>query len=359
MLAGLTPQQRHTVLRALTISAAFGTVSVCTSFSFKAIFSAYKFDATFTLLGLQMLLTLLFCTFLRINCAGVAGLEVPKQLDGATLRASLLPGLLFVGNIAVGFYGIKLVSIPMFLTVRRTTTIFTLLAEYLVLGRVASPAVAFGVLLTVMGAVVAGSESLTTDWLGFLYTLGNNAMTAASWSATKRFSDVHGLTRFGLTYYNATVALPLCILLAIGTGEVPYILSHPHLMNPGCIAALLGASSLGVLMNWVTFLAVTQTSPLATSVTGNVKDIGATFLGAAIFRDFEPTLAKVVGIAISFVGSAVFSIAKLNEARGALDAKGGDSAKPDRKSVGESAGSESSDVGVEVAGGPRLRESKS
>ena len=68
-------------------------------------------------------------------------------------------------------------------------------------------------------------------------------------------------------------------------------------------------------MNWVTFLAITMTSPLATSVTGNVKDIGGTFLGAMIFQDFVPTPAKVVGIIISFAGSAIFSWAKLAEVK--------------------------------------------
>jgi solute carrier family 35 protein len=271
VFAGLSTAQRASVFRALGISAAFGVVSILTSFSFKAIFSVFRFDATFTLLAMQMAMTLAFTALLRARCQGVPGLEVPRALDPAALQASLVPGLLFVGNIAVGFYGIKLVSIPMFLTVRRTTTLFTLVAEYFVLGAVASRSVAAGVLLTVLGALVAGSDSLRTDWLGFAFVVGNNVMTAASWSATKRFSDRFRLTRFGLTYYNACVALPLCLALAAAGGEFQYVARHPQLANPQMHVALFGASALGVLMNWVTFLAVTQTSPLATSITGNVK----------------------------------------------------------------------------------------
>ena len=271
VFAGLSTSQRASVFRALGISAAFGLVSILTSFSFKAIFSVFRFDATFTLLAMQMAMTLAFTALLRARCQGVPGLEVPRALDPQALQASLVPGLLFVGNIAVGFYGIKLVSIPMFLTVRRTTTLFTLAAEYFVLGAVASRSVAAGVLLTVLGALVAGSDSLRTDWLGFAFVVGNNVMTAASWSATKRFSDRFRLTRFGLTYYNACVALPLCLALAAAGGEFQYVARHPQLANPAMLLALFGASALGVLMNWVTFLAVTQTSPLATSITGNVK----------------------------------------------------------------------------------------
>lgn len=51
----------------------------------------------------------------------------------------------------------------------------------------------------------------------------------------------------------------------------------------------------------------------ATSVTGNVKDILATFIGAAAFNDFTPTTYSVSGIAVSFVGAAGFSWQKLAE----------------------------------------------
>jgi solute carrier family 35 protein len=203
----------------------------------------------------------------------------------------------------------------MFLTVRRATTVFTLIAEYFMLGKLATLPVTFGVSLTVLGALVAGHESLSADWLGFTYTLLNNALTAMSWSATKLASDQHKVTRFGLTFYNACIALPLCVLLSIANDEPKYLLNHPHIGNPLFLFALLGASCLGVLMNWVTFLAITMTSPLATSVTGNVKDIGGTFLGAMIFQDFVPTPAKVIGIIISFAGSAIFSWAKLAEVK--------------------------------------------
>lgn len=116
-----------------------------------------------------------------------------------------------------------------------------------------------GIMLTVVGALVAGWESLSADWLGYLFTIGNNiggsvlaavadngacsrgvltsvrpqpspngshptsirvahtapttlplsacTGTATSWSATKKFSDTHGIKGFGLTLYNALVRM--------------------------------------------------------------------------------------------------------------------------------------------------------
>ena len=48
-------------------------------------------------------------------------------------------------------------------------------------------------------------------------------------------------------------------------------------------------------------------------MTGNVKDILATAVGAFAFNDFNPTPFSVSGIAISFVGAAAFSLAKVKE----------------------------------------------
>ena len=61
---------------------------------------------------------------------------------------------------------------------------------------------------------------------------------------------------------------------------------------------------------------------VATSVTGNVKDILATFVGAAAFRDFIPTPYSVSGITVSFIGAAAFSWAKLSEMRAAPTTSG-------------------------------------
>ena len=65
-----------------------------------------------------------------------------------------------------------------------------------------------------------------------------------------------------------------------------------------------------------TFISLTDPDIIAaTSVTGNVKDILATFVGAFAFNDFTPTAYSVSGIAVSFVGAAAFSWAKLAEMR--------------------------------------------
>ena len=135
-------------------------------------------------------------------------------------------------NIVVGWYGLQLVNIPLFLCIRRTTTAFTLLTEYLILGRRQSVAVMLAVGLIMLGALVAGWESLQSDWLGLSYTLLNNVLTAVAMAVTKRFSDKTGTSGFGLVFYNSLVTLPLCLLGATIFREWSYTLNYPRVMEP-------------------------------------------------------------------------------------------------------------------------------
>lgn len=176
------------------------------------------------------------------------------------------------------------------------------------------------------------------------------------------------MSGFGILMYNAVIALPLCLAGATLRGEWAYIASfehvgsavrgrrwtgHPssHVGHCGSVAShrqsfwvsLTCASALGCFMTYIVFLCTTVNSPLgawlarrrahsskanppslssaATSVTGNAKDIIGTFVGAIAFNDFKPTAYSVTGIAISFLGAAAFSGAKLAEMRS-------DAAKP-------------------------------
>jgi hypothetical protein len=79
--------------------------------------------------------------------------------------------------------------------------------------------------------------------------------------------------------------------------------------------ALLFSAFLGTAMSYVVLLCSTVNSPLATSITGNVKDIGASILGAVLFGDFKATFASLSGLLISFFGAGIFSVAKVQETR--------------------------------------------
>lgn len=229
---------------------------------------------------------------------------------------SLLPGVLFVCNIVVGWYGLQLVNVPMFLAIRRTNAAFTLVAEWVLLSKASTLPVVQSVCLIVLGAVITGWESLQSDWLGIVYTIGNNVFTAASMSLTKQFSDRTGVRGFGVVLYNAVVALPLCLIGAFLSNEVQYtfdVTQFPSGHSPLFWASFITASSMGVFMSYIVFLCTTVNSPLATSITGNIKDIASTLVAALLFSDFKATGMNMLGLFVSFAGAAWFSIVKLQQ----------------------------------------------
>lgn len=128
--------------------------------------------------------------------------------------------------------GLKLSNVPMFLCIRRTTTAFTLLGEYLILGRVASRQIQVSVAVIVLGTIVAGWETLSDEYLGYIFTLGNNILTAVYLNLSRRFSDETDIKGFGLVYYNSLTAVPVSLLFALFRGELSYVAQFPDLFDP-------------------------------------------------------------------------------------------------------------------------------
>lgn len=108
-------------IKSLYICLAYAVASVAISLVYKALLSSYKYEGKFLLLAVQQLVSLLFCLFSGAYLKGVPGFEVPP-IRRAELRESIWPGILNVANIVVGWYGMALVNIPLFLCVRRTAT---------------------------------------------------------------------------------------------------------------------------------------------------------------------------------------------------------------------------------------------
>lgn len=263
-----------------------------------------------------------------------------------TCFRSIPLGLLFVVNIVVGWYGLKLVDVPTFLAIRRTTTVFTMAGEFFMLGIVPSSMVRLGVVVIVIGTIIAGWESLSSSLSGYLFTLANNILTAIQLNFARRFKDQTGVQGFGLVLYNGLTALPICLMLVLFQGEVAYVAAYPHLTNPAFLVSVIGASALGCFMTYIVLLCATVNSPLVTSVTGNVKDIASTVIGAVLFNDFVPTVLKVGGILLSFCGSGIFSYAKLTESSAAGRASTSAGATASAASVGTAAGTGIADGSV-------------
>ena len=93
-----------------------------------------------------------------------------------------------VSNVACGFYGLRMVDVPMFLCLRRTATAFVIAMEFCLLGKAPNGSAVISVFLICAGAVLAGVDTLQSNLTGYFWIFLNNVLTAAYLSMVRRGS---------------------------------------------------------------------------------------------------------------------------------------------------------------------------
>ena len=77
-------------------------------------------------------------------------------------------------TVIFGLYAVKNVNVPMFLTMRRCCIFSTLIVNYFIAGTVPKTVEIGCTSLLLLGALVAGYETLDSDMFGYAMVWGNN-----------------------------------------------------------------------------------------------------------------------------------------------------------------------------------------
>jgi len=264
-------------------------------------------SVVFTILGTQI-----FPTIVKLR-----RLKVTQLLK--ILPLSLVNSL----NAVLGFAGLRLVNIPMFLVLRRLTTPLVLFFEYFFMNKIASPLVKKAISVAMVGTLIAGSSDLTFNMFGYIFTFSNNVSTATYLILIKILGTKSGpeaLSSFELVFWNSLMSFPIMSLLALITGEMSKFYLQEHTSELLVLFAI--SCAMGFIFNFIVFMCTSVNSPLATSVTGNIKDCLATLLGYLVFDDAVLQFVNVFGVLVSLTGGMVYSYAKLKES-GKLESIGG------------------------------------
>ena len=309
------------VFIAFSICVFYGGASLSLGLLNKALLSSYKFNCIFFLLSAQMGLQVALCAFSRDYFGNP--LKVPKY-DFQLHMKSLPLGLLYVANVGVGLLGLSMVNVPMFFCIRRLVSPTILFYEFLFEGKVAEFNVNAAVGTIMMGTLIAGWDTLNSDIVGYSVTFINNLCTAASSATQKAFSQSVKFENpaFATLYYTSLTGLPVSIMLGLVFGEFDELMAFPSLHDPRFWGGFAIALSLGPVLTYSSILCTTYNSPLAMSVTGNVKDVASTVLGAVLFPGFEPTVKNVGGLSLTFAGAAAYAFFNLKKGQSKAVAAG-------------------------------------
>ena len=184
--------------------------------------------------------------------------------------------------------------------------------EYMLLNVRSSRPVQFSVYLMVIGALIAAVYDFDFSLLGYVLVALNCVFTAAYLLAIAKFGK-QGLNTFGLMYYNNIQSLPLVVLLCYFNGDFDTLADYQYRYDAGFWICFLFQSGLAFLLNYSIFLCTNINSALATSVTGQIKNIATTAVGYFSFGDVTYNVWNVVGLAVGVVASTWYSWLKYEE----------------------------------------------
>nr|WOE55172.1 PhM00038.1 [Neoporphyra haitanensis] len=288
--------------RAVAACTLYGASSVAITFFNKAVFAVFHFHYPV----FMTLVQILFClSALRIASA-LGLLKLPPVTKELAVIA--FPLAFFWWLYAVtGLVALRYLTIPMFSTLRKFTTLVVLVGEAVILRKRSPPSVWLSVVLIVAGGCLAGATDRSASAIGYLLVGICCVATAAYLVLIVRVGASSGLDSVGMLYCNNLLSLPLVVaFLAVGTSELRAVASFPSLTSPAFWGVFGASSALATVLNFSVFFCTSVNSPLATTVTGQIKDVVTISVGSFAFGDVTLTPPNVAGLTLSLVGSALF-----------------------------------------------------
>lgn len=277
----------------------------------KTCLTGYHFRYPLTMMLLQM-----GCAISWLSSLHIAGYI---QLPHASFHDLIVlsgPTVLFTSNIVVGLSALSLVNIPMFSAFRRITLLFVMVAEYIYLKKTHSLGIVCTVIVMTIGAFVSAVDDVSFSRLGYCLVFANNGLTAAYLASIKKVMKLMEINPVGLLYYTALLGFPLVTTMVICTGELGRVLvafrTQPELLSWGFMISLLLTAMGAFAVNFSTSLCTHVTSPLTTSVAGQVKNVLQTVLGFFSWG-FVPTMTNTVGLLIALCAQMFFAYLKYKE----------------------------------------------
>ncbi|KAL2318074.1 hypothetical protein Fmac_031950 [Flemingia macrophylla] len=285
----------------------------------KAALSSYRFQSANVITLLQMVCSCCFLYLLRrwrmISFTANESLLISdnstKFVSLKTLKHTLPLSAAYLFYMLVTMESVRGVNVPMYTTLRRTTVVFTMLVEFVLVGQMYTPSVIFSVGLIVFGAFVAGARDFSFDARGYAVVFMSNIATAIYLATIARIGKTSGLNSFGLMWCNGIICGPVLLIWTCVSGDLKTTINFQYLFSPGFIIILLFSCILAFFLNYCIFLNTTLNSAVTQTICGNLKDLFTIGLGWIVFGGLPFDVWNVIGQFLGFAGSGLYAYYKL------------------------------------------------
>ncbi|XP_022999280.1 nucleotide-sugar uncharacterized transporter 3-like [Cucurbita maxima] len=287
----------------------------------KAALSSYKFPCVnvITLFQIICSCTLLYAlrhwkiiSFTVNDAEGVGFGRSTILVPYKTLVQTLPLAISYLLYMLVTMESVRGINVPMYTTLRRTTVVFTMIAEYVLTGQTHSSFIVASVGMIILGAIVAGAGDLSFDIYAYGVVFLANISTAVYLASIARIGKSSGLNIFGLMWCNGVICGPFLLLWITIKGDIETTLNFSYIFSFGFLFVMLLSCIMAFSINYYVFLNTTLNSALTQTVCGNLKDVFTVGIGWFLFGGLPYDFLNVVGQSLGFLGSCVYAYCKLN-----------------------------------------------
>ncbi len=269
----------------------------------KVVLTTYQFPS-FQFLAFGQIIT----TVVVLYMAKQLGYVSFPNLSLAIYRKIYPLQFLYIGNTVSGLGSTQNLNLPMFTVLRRISILMTMVGEYWIFKVMPSYPVQISVYLMIIGAVIAGLDSLAFNLYGYICVMVNNFFTAGYGVIIKLKLDVNKeIGKYGLLYYCALFTSPISFLVVWLTGDLDKVLLYPDWLNVGFLIHFSISCIMGFVLMYSVSVATQYNSALTVSIVGCLKNVFITYAGMFIGGDYIYSLENFIGINISVIGSIVYT----------------------------------------------------
>jgi len=268
----------------------------------KRVLTVYSFPS-FQVLGIGQMLATIFI----LNVGRSLKIITFPDLSTETFRKIWPLPLMYLGNMVFGLGGTQNLSLPMMTVLRRFSILMTMIGEFWVLKVRPSTSIQMSVYLMIFGSLVAASNDLAFNLLGYTYVLLNDFFTAGNGVLMKKKLESKDLGKYGLMYYNSLFMLLPATIFAYQTGDLTRVYEFEGWSNHWFTFQFLLSCFFGFILIFSTVLCTAHNSALTTTIIGCLKNILITYMGMFIGGDYKYSLINFLGLNISVIGSLVYT----------------------------------------------------
>lgn len=237
---------------------------------------------------------------------------LPRTLLHWRAYAPLLAS--YAGMLSSSVLALRLTSLLMYNTLRRTSLVFVVVAQALAHGALPTRYTAAATALTVGGAAYAGAHDSAFHREGYGLAIAANVTSAMYLVLLRPVRDEMNYTNSQLLFVNTLFIAPLLALfLAAQPSGTASALLPALRAEPGIAALYAAACGLAFLLNHSTYVNTTVNGAVAQTISAQVKDFLLLVVSVAfIDRPEDRTPRSVAGVLIAFLGSLVYCFGRLH-----------------------------------------------